>query len=89
MTALAAEPSSRSASRLAIWGWVLFDWACQPFFTLVITFVYAPYFAAAVVGDPVRGQALWGFATGAVGLTIALFSPMLGAIADATGRRKP
>ncbi len=89
MTALAAEPSSRSASRLAIWGWVLFDWACQPFFTLVITFVYAPYFAAAVVGDPVRGQALWGFATGAVGLTIALFSPLLGAIADATGRRKP
>ena len=40
--------SSRSASRLAIAGWVLFDWACQPFFTLVITFVYAPYFASAV-----------------------------------------
>jgi len=83
-----AEPI-RHASRLAIWGWVMFDWACQPFFTLIITFVYAPYFASAVVGDPVRGQALWGYATGVVGLIIAFSSPVLGAIADATGRRKP
>ena len=80
---------ARSASRRAIAGWVLFDWACQPFFTLIITFVYAPYFASTVVGDAVHGQALWGFATGAAGIFIALFSPVLGAIADATGRRKP
>src|ERR1700680_2785940 len=54
-------------SRLAIAGWVMFDWACQPFFTLMTTFIYAPYFASAVGGDPVRGQALWGFATAAAG----------------------
>ena len=76
-------------SRLPIVGWVLFDWAAQPFFTLVTTFVYAPYFAAAVAGDPVEGQALWGYAKAAAGLIIALLSPVLGAIADATGRRKP
>jgi UMF1 family MFS transporter len=81
--------SSPSVPRRAIWGWVLFDWACQPFFTLVTTFVYAPYFASAVVGDPARGQALWGFAAGAAGLLIAIFSPPLGAVADASGRRKP
>ena len=80
---------ARSASRRAIAGWVMFDWACQPFFTLIITFVYAPYFVSAVVGNAVHGQALWGFATGAAGIFIALFSPVLGAIADATGRRKP
>lgn len=79
----------RPVSRLGIWGWVLFDWACQPFFTLVTTFVYAPYFAAVVAGDPAHGQALWGFAAGFAGLVIAIFSPILGAIADATGRRKP
>jgi MFS transporter, UMF1 family len=76
-------------SRLAIAGWVMFDWACQPFFTLITTFIYAPYFASAVVGDPVRGQTLWGFATAAAGIVIALGSPMVGAIADATGRHKP
>jgi UMF1 family MFS transporter len=77
------------ASALAITGWVLFDWACQPFFTLIMTFIYAPYFASAVVGDAARGQSLWGFATAAAGLLIAFTSPILGAVADATGRRKP
>jgi UMF1 family MFS transporter len=85
------SPSSppKIASRRAIAGWVLFDWACQPFFTLVTTFVYAPYFASVVVGDGARGQALWGFAAGTAGIVVALFSPVLGAVADATGRRKP
>ena len=56
---------------------------------LVITFVYAPYFASAIAPDPVQGQALWGYATAAGGLAVALLSPVLGAIADASGRRKP
>ena len=67
----------------------MFDWAAQPFFTLITTFVYAPYFAAAIAPDPVTGQAWWGFATSAAGLAIALLSPILGAIADAGGSRKP
>lgn len=79
----------RSASRPAIAGWVLFDWAAQPYFTLIITFVYAPFFATAIAADPVQGQALWGFATAAAGIVIAFCSPVLGAIADAGGRRKP
>ncbi|WP_454915633.1 MFS transporter [Xanthobacter sediminis] len=70
-------------------GWVLFDPACQPYFTLITTFIFAPYFASAVAPTPAEGQALWGFATGAAGLVIALCSPVLGAIADASGRRKP
>jgi UMF1 family MFS transporter len=80
---------TRSVSKLGIWGWVMFDWACQPFFTLVTTFVYAPYFAAAVVGDGAQGQALWGYAAAFAGFVVAIFSPMLGAVADASGRRKP
>ncbi|MBX6424357.1 MAG: MFS transporter [Variibacter sp.] len=79
----------KDRSRAAIVGWVLFDWAAQPFFTLITTFIYAPYFANAVAPDPVAGQALWGFATAAAGFVIALVSPMLGAVADAAGRRKP
>ena len=70
-------------------GWVMFDWACQPFFTLVTTFIFAPFFAAALAADPVEGQELWGYATGAAGLVIALCSPALGAVADASGPRKP
>jgi UMF1 family MFS transporter len=87
MNAPAAAP--QPVPRRGIWGWLFFDWACQPYFTLVTTFVYAPYFAATVVGDPAHGQALWGFAVGIAGIVIAVLSPVLGAVADATGRRKP
>src|SRR6202140_87410 len=75
--------------RSAVVSWIFFDWAAQPYFTLITTFVFAPYFATHVASDPASGQALWGFATAAAGLMIALMSPVLGAIADANGRRKP
>jgi UMF1 family MFS transporter len=75
--------------RSAVISWIFFDWAAQPYFTLITTFVFAPYFATHVASNPVSGQALWGFATAASGMMIALLSPVLGAIADATGRRKP
>jgi UMF1 family MFS transporter len=73
----------------AIVGWVLFDWACQPFYTLVTTFVFAPYFASALAANPVEGQALWGYATAAAGLALAALAPVLGSIADARGPKKP
>jgi UMF1 family MFS transporter len=75
--------------RAAVISWIFFDWAAQPYFTLITTFVFAPYFASYVAPNPASGQALWGFATAAAGLMIALLSPVLGAIADASGRRKP
>lgn len=85
-----ATPDSKPhAGRAALIGWILFDWAAQPYFTLITTFVYAPFFASAIAADPASGQALWGFATSAAGLTIALASPVLGAVADAGGPRKP
>lgn len=79
----------KRVSRRGIWGWMLFDWAQQPFHTLVITFVFAPYFASAVAPNAAQGQEMWGLATGVGGLLIALSSPILGAIADASGPRKP
>jgi UMF1 family MFS transporter len=83
------DTPSPKAGKLALLGWMFFDWACQPYFTLLMTFIYAPYFASVVVGDAARGQSLWGFATAAAGVFIACTSPVLGAVADATGRRKP
>lgn len=83
------EGGETRATRSGIFGWMLFDWAQQPYHTLIVTFVFAPYFASAVAPDPARGQELWGYAAGTGGLIIALMSPVLGAIADATGPRKP
>lgn len=78
-----------TAPPAAIAGWAMFDWAGQPFYTLVQTFLFAPYFANAVVSDPSQGQAAWGYAAASAGAIVAIGSPMLGAVADSGGRRKP
>ena len=85
---MAGEVAAR-VSKKGIWGWMLFDFAQQPFHTLIITFVFAPYFAAHVAQNAAQGQEYWGYAAGIGGAIIALTSPILGAIADATGPRKP
>lgn len=70
-------------------GWMMFDWAAQPFFTVVITFIFGPYFVSQLAPDAATGQAWWAYTITVSGLVIALASPVLGSIADATGRRKP
>lgn len=67
----------------------MFDWANQPYFTLIGTFIFIPYFKDVVIGDPVHGQEILAYTFAAGGLAVALTSPALGAIADRTGRRKP
>jgi UMF1 family MFS transporter len=80
---------TREASRLGQFSWALFDWANQPFFTVVTTFIFAPYYANVMIGDAVQGQSAWAFTQSISGILIALMSPILGAMADAGGRRKP
>ncbi len=75
--------------RRGVWGWMAFDWASQPFNTVITTFVFGPYFAARVAEDAVTGQALWGYAVAAGSVLMALAAPVLGSIADAQGPRKP
>ncbi|MFN3292428.1 MAG: MFS transporter [Gemmobacter sp.] len=73
-------------ARRRIWGWYFFDWASQPYNTLLLTFVFGPY-VVSVVGDGTMAQTIWGYGIGAAGFLIALASPVLGAIADKAGRR--
>lgn len=89
LTPEATRPAARRASRRAVGSWMLFDWANQPFFTLVLTFIFAPYFSAQVAPDPVTGQAMWGTATAIAGFAVAILAAPLGAMADRTGARKP
>lgn len=77
------------ASLIGRISWALFEWGRNPYVQLVTIFIYAPYFARDIVGDPVRGQALWGEISGYAGLAVAILAPIFGAAADAGGRRKP
>jgi UMF1 family MFS transporter len=80
---------AKKASKKAIRSWMLYDWAAQPFHTLIMTFIFAPYFTNTVAPDGVTGQSYWGYAVGIAGLIIAFLSPILGALADTSGPRKP
>ncbi len=84
--------------RKRIWGWWFFDWASQPFATLLTTFIFPVYYAevarAHYAAQGMTGaeagaaaQVLWGYGLGICGVIIALFAPILGAIADTSGRR--
>jgi MFS transporter, UMF1 family len=84
-----AELGKPGIPKRGIYGWMMFDWAAQPFFTIVTTFIFGPYFVSKLAEDPVHGQAVWSYAAAAAGLIIAIMSPILGSIADQTGTRKP
>ena len=78
-----------STSRRGVWGWMLFDWAAQPFFTVVTTFIFGPYVVSRMATDHAAGQAAWAYGIAAAGFVIGILSPVLGSIADQTGPRKP
>lgn len=83
-----------------IWGWMMYDWATQPFHTLLLTFIFGPYFAEQIIshliengmdapGAKAKAQSIWGFGLTITGLIIAFTAPVLGAIADGSKRRMP
>ena len=77
-----------TAGKKRIWGWFFFDWASQPYNTLLLTFIFGPY-VGSVVGDGSAAQAIWGYGVGAAGFLIAISAPLLGAVADKAGGRMP
>lgn len=83
------EPAAVLPGRRAVISWCLFDWANSPLPTVIITFVFSAYFARGVVGDEIRGTVLWSHALTIAGLAVAVLAPLLGAIADRTGPKKP
>ncbi len=72
--------------RRRIWGWFFFDWASQPYNTLLITFIFAPYISE-LIGDGAQAQTVWAIGITIGGVIIALGAPILGAMADHSGAR--
>lgn len=77
---------TRVSARKRIWGWFFFDWASQPFATLLLTFIFAPYFKE-MMGSGAEAQAFWGYGIGIAGIVIAILAPILGAAADTSDNR--
>ncbi len=75
------------ASWLGRYSWTMFDWANQPFYTLIMTFVFSVYFTDVFIVGADGAQKLTLTQT-ISGLAIALLSPVLGSITDIRGNRK-
>ena len=75
------------ASRLARYSWTMFDFANQPFYTLIMTFVFSVYFTDVFIVGADGAQKLTLTQT-ISGLAIAVLSPVLGSITDIKGNRK-
>ena len=71
-----------------IFSWSIYDFANQPFTTIILTFVYSTFFVDFIATSPEQGAVLWGRTVTISSLFIALLSPIMGAIADNGGHRK-
>ncbi|MBS0571851.1 MAG: MFS transporter [Proteobacteria bacterium] len=71
-------------ARRRIWGWFFFFWAAQPYFTLLLTFIFGPY-VASLYPKGTEAQTVWGNVNTVAGLMVALAAPFLGAVADKAG----
>jgi UMF1 family MFS transporter len=85
----ASASGGASATPAGQWAWAGYEGARNPHVLLITIYIFAPYFARNLMSDPVAGQALWADLNTLAGVIIACIAPMLGAIADAGGRRKP
>lgn len=94
----------RVIPRKQVFSWALWDWATQPFNSVILTFVFSVYLTSSLFlppeiaalgkGDPTYDRAIsdlsaWlGFAVAAGGILIAVLAPVLGQRSDAAGKRK-
>lgn len=92
-------PSAVPPTNGAAWGrdrlslgatcWAVLEAGRNPYVILITIYIFAPYFAAEVVGDPVKGQSLIANIAVAYGLFAAVTAPFIGAAVDVFGPRKP
>ena len=75
------------ASKLSRYSWTMFDFANQPFYTLIMTFVFSVYFTDVFITGEDGAQKLTLTQT-ISGVVIAILSPVLGSITDIKGNRK-
>lgn len=95
------EPLTQKNDRREIFGWMLYDWANSAFFTAVIGVLIGPYLLSLTqsrVGEDgvvfslyffdVTAKGLFSFCTAVSTVSLVIFLPILGAIADYTHLKK-
>ncbi|HWV77759.1 MAG TPA: hypothetical protein VN027_10675, partial [Isoptericola sp.] len=92
-----AGPTQAAVPRRQVVSWALWDWATQPFNTVIVTFVFTalylttdeflpPEVAALPASDPVHERALAGLTSG-LGLWVTIGGLLVALLAPVLGRR--
>lgn len=68
--------------------WSVFEGARNPYVILITIYIFMPYVAATMVGDPVKGQEIVSRWSQYAGWIVMATAPFLGASIDQLGRRK-
>jgi MFS transporter, UMF1 family len=79
---------TKPSSRLKTFSWMLWDWAEQPYPTIMQTFIFPVYLASAVATAAQKPDQAIGWATAIAGVVLAIIAPVLGRRSDVNGRRK-
>lgn len=90
-----SAPGERADSRVggvlapAGFSWALFEFGRNAQYMLIVTYIFTPYFALNLVGGEAAGFAAVAEATTWAGVIGAITAPILGAMMDRGGARKP
>ncbi len=71
-----------------IFGWCCFDFANSAFTTVIITVVYSVYFLQVVAENDPQAKGWWATALALSQVVVIFLSPLIGAVADVTARKK-
>ncbi|MFI0983137.1 MFS transporter [Streptomyces sp. NPDC021093] len=94
----AATPAERRREQR---GWYFYDFACSVYSTSVVTVFLGPYLTTVAkaaadaegfvhpLGIPVRAGSVFAYAVSLSVIVAVVLMPMVGAVADRTGRKKP
>ena len=85
----AASNTRKPLSKHATWAWMLWDWAEQPYPTIIQTFIFATYITSSYFGPNQAALSIQlGIAGAIAGLAVAVSAPVFGRRSDAAGHRK-
>ena len=71
-----------------IFAWSLYDFANQPFSTIIVTFVYSTFFVEFIAPNDKVGTSMWTNSIAICAIIVSIVSPLIGAVADTSNIRK-
>lgn len=88
---MSTQAIANSVRKKAIWAWTMYDWGNSAFATTIMAAVLPVYYTSvAASGLPAyQATAYWAFTSSIGALIAAIASPILGAVADFRGSKKP